>query len=174
MKNLLADEAHAAVQLIEDGFAVDYGDDAVDLHGVFLGGIGDGDGDIGDVGKAGGFDEDAAWGVLFGDGHEARCEGALEGTADTAPGHFGNVDVVPFDETAVHADGTEFIFQHGDFFAEVSFFEEFVDEGGFSRAEKSGDHVNFDGLCHGITSLCFFIISAFCRHFLLYSDNSSE
>ena len=153
MFQLIADQCRAGIQLRRKVGAVDYGNNAADLHGVVFGGVGNGGRDVVNIGKTRGFDDDAVGREGFADLNESRGECRFQRTADTTAGHFRYADAFTLKEAAVDADGAEFVFQHGDVFAEVGFLKQFIDEGRFARAEKAGDDIDLYGFFHRGSSL---------------------
>lgn len=123
------------VEVLDDVFGVDDGDDAVDAVGGFdfvVGeeGLGDGAG----IGEAGGFDEDTIEPVLaFHEATEDADEIATHAAADAAVVHLEEFFVALDNELVVDADFTELVFDDGEFLS-VLLGQNTIEQGGFTGA----------------------------------------
>ena len=79
---------------------------------------------------------------------ERLSEVTDERAADAARVHFGDLNACVLHKAAVNADLTEFIFDQNELFARISFFDEFLEQGGFSCTEKARENIDF---CHGLS-----------------------
>ena len=106
--------------------------------------------DVAELADAGGLDEDAVGRVVGEYLLQGLPEIADQAAADTARVHLGDVDAGVLQEAAVDADIAEFVFDQHQLFTGVGLGDELFDEGGLSRAEKTGEYVDFR---HGSVSL---------------------
>ena len=84
--------------------------------------------------------------VLLNDLTERAAEVAHERAADTAGVHLRDLHAGLFQESAVHGDLTELIFNEHDLLAAIGLRNELFDKRRLSGAEEAGENVD---LCHG-------------------------
>ena len=108
--------------------------------------------DVRELAHARRLDQDAVGAVLVQHLAQRSAEIADQRTADAPAVHLVDADAGVLKEASVDPDLAELVFDENDLFAGVSLFEQFFDERGLSRAEKSGENVD---LCHLQSSLFF-------------------
>ena len=99
--------------------------------------------DVGQLAHAGGLDEDAVRVELVHHLFQRLAEVAHQGAADAAGVHLGDLDARVLQKAAVNADLAELIFNEHDLLALEGLLQQLFDEGGFTRAQKAGDHSYF-------------------------------
>ena len=108
--------------------------------------------DVGQFAHTGGLDEDAVGMVLL--QHLTQClsKVAHQTAADAAGVHLGDLDAGILQKAAVDADLAELVFDEHQFFALIGFLNEFFDQRGLTRAEKTGKDID---LGHVFASFMF-------------------
>ena len=100
---------------------------------------------IGQLSNTGGFNDHAVRREFCNHLLQCLAEIANQAAANAAGVHFCNVDTGILQETAVNADLAKFILNQNQFLTLVGFLNHLLDEGGFTRTQKAGKHINF---CH--------------------------
>ena len=99
--------------------------------------------DIGELAYAGGLNDDAGGGVVGQHLLQGRAEVTHQGAADAPGVHLGDLYPGVLEEAAVDADFAKFVLNQDDLFTLEGLIQQFLDQRGLSRAQKSGDNVDF-------------------------------
>ena len=93
--------------------------------------------------NAGGLDDDPVRMILVDHPGQGLAEVTHQRAADAAGVHLGDVDACILQKAAVNADLTKLVFDEDQLLSGVSFLDHFLDQRGFTSAQKTGINVNF-------------------------------
>ena len=112
-----------------------------------------GAGHVAQLADAGRFDQNPVGSVFRHDLTECLAEISHKRATNTAGIHFGDLNARILQESAVHANLSELVFNQHNFFTLIRLFDQTVDQRGLAGSEKSGNYINF---CHKISPhICF-------------------
>ena len=97
--------------------------------------------------NAGGFDQDTFRRKVSNDLGQRTAKITHQRAANAAGIHFSNLNAGFLQETAVNTDIAKFIFNQNEFFALISFFDQFLNQGRFTRTQETGKNINS---CHDL------------------------
>ena len=127
---------------------IHHGGGAVKGKGGFIDAL-DGTDHVAQLAHAGRLDKDAVGRKIPDHFFQGVRKVAHKAAADAAGVHFRDLHACILQETAIHGDLAEFVFDQNQLFAFVGLPDQFFDEGGLTGAEKAGENVD---LCHGKSS----------------------
>ena len=116
----------------------------------------DGKKDIGQFAYTGGFNDDVIRVETLHNLFQGFFEGTLQGAADASAVDLSDFNACFFQETAVNADFTEFVFYEDNFLTLEYILDQFLYQSSFACSEKAGDYIYFSHLL--LPSFCENII----------------